>query len=176
MSGTVEQSTAGTGVQTPVTSTPAASIELSSMTLSLGQSVVVTGHGWVPGEQVTITVHSTPIQFPPVMVNPDGSLPSMTVAVPADFEPGTHTLTAVGTRSGTVTLSFQVVAASQVPTGSALSGAAPGQALSPGSASGQMPSASTGGRAVPGVGLGWLVGAAFVAAGLAVAVVRRRKA
>jgi len=176
MSGTVEQSTAGTGVQTPAPSTPAASIELSSLSLSPGQSVVVTGHGWVPGEQVTITVHSTPIQFPPVMVNPDGSLPSMTVAVPADFDPGTHTLTAVGSRSGTVTLSFQVVAAGQVPTGPALSGSAPGQVVSPGSASGQMPSASTGGHIVPGVGLGWLVGAVFVVAGLAVAVVRRRRA
>ena len=171
MSGTVEQPTAGTGVQTLAPSTPAASIELSSTTLSPGQSLVVGGRHWVPGEQVTITVHSTPIQFPPVTVNPDGSLPSMTVAVPADFEPGTHTLTAVGTRSGTVTMSFQVVAASQVPTGSALSGSAPA-----GSVSGQMPSASTGGRAVPGEGLGWLVGAVFVVAGLAVAVVRRRRA
>jgi len=171
MSGTAVQLPSVAAVPAPAPSATTASIELSSMTLSPGQSVVVTGHNWAPGEQVTITVHSTPIQFPPVTVDPDGSLPSMTVAVPADFDPGTHTLTAVGSQSGTVTMSFQVVAAAQTPTGSVLSGAAP-----VGSASGQLPSASTGGRAVPAAGLGWLVGVAFVVAGLAVAGVRRRKA
>jgi len=132
--------------------------------------VVIGGHNWVPGEQVTITVHSTPIQFPPVTVNPDGSLPSMQVALPADFEPGTHTLTAVGSQSGTVTLSFQVLA-----TGQTSAGGAPGGSVPADSTSGQVSTVSTGGHAVSAAGLGWLVGAAFVAAGLAVAVVRRRR-
>jgi len=176
MSGTAVQLPSVAAVPTPAPSATAASIELSSTTLSPGQSVVVTGHNWVPGEQVTITVHSTPIQFPPVMVNPDGSLPSMTVAVPADFDPGTHTLTAVGSQSGTVTVSFQVLAVGQVPTGVVPTGVVPGGSSPAGSMSGQGQSASTGGQAAPGVGLGWLVGVAFVAAGLAVAVVRRRKA
>ncbi|MCL2470950.1 MAG: Ig-like domain-containing protein [Propionibacteriaceae bacterium] len=178
MSGTAIQSPSVAGAQSPATSGTTASIELSSTTLSPGQSVVVSGHGWVPGEQVSITVHSTPIQFPPVMVNPDGSLPSMTVAVPADFEPGTHTLTAVGSQSGTVTMSFQVVAAGGGSTagtgGGSVAGASGGAAV--GSESGQVASVSTGGHAVPAAGLGWLVGAGFVAAGLAVAVVRRHRA
>jgi len=167
--GTGAQSPSGTGAQSLAASGAVATIELSSMSLSPGQNVVVTGHGWVPGEQVSITVHSTPIQFPPVMVNPDGSLPTMTVTVPTDFESGTHTLTAVGSQSGTVTLSFQVLAtggesaagvSAEVPTGESSQGGV---------------SATTGGHAVPGAGLGWLVGAAFVAAGLGVAVVRRRR-
>jgi len=159
---TTPQPSAGTEAQTPVTAT----IEMSSTTLSPGQNLVVTGHHWVPGEQVTITVHSDPIQFPPVTVNPDGSLPSMTVTVPPTLEAGTHTLTAVGTQSGTVTMTFQVLAAGDVPAGSV-----PGA-----SGSGQGALASTGGQAAVAPGLGWLMGAALVATGLAVAVVRRRRA
>jgi len=155
-----------TGVQPSAPGVTKATIELSSTTVSLGQSVVISGHNWVPGETVTITVHSDPIQFPPVTVNPDGSLPSMTVAVPASLEAGTHTLTAVGTQSGTVSMTFQVLAAGEVPAGSVPGGTVPGQSVS----------ASTGGQAGVAPGLGWLVGAACIAVGLAVGVMRRRRA
>gem|GEM_PF-4840678 len=167
----VESGTPGpSGVETAAAGVSKPTIDLSSMTLSPGQSVVFGGRNWVPGEQVTITVHSDPIQFPPVTVNPDGTLPAMTVTLPATFEAGTHTLTAVGTQSGTVTMTFQVLAAGAVPAGSAPVGSVPG------ATSGQLVSASTGGQAAGAPGLGWLAGAAFVAMGLAVTVVRRCRA
>jgi len=75
-----------------------------------GATVTVTGQDWVPSETVSITVHSTPINLGTLTVRADGSLPPTSFTVPADFEVGTHTVSATGSVSGTAQTTFAVAA------------------------------------------------------------------
>jgi len=94
-------------------------IGLSIPALMAGQTMMVSGTGWAPAETVSVIVHSTPLNLGTFTVNPDGTLPDLYFTVPADFEPGPHTVTAVGSISGVQETTFTVLApapASPTPT------------------------------------------------------------
>ena len=67
--------------------------------------------GFTPGETVEITLHSTPISLGSATADEDGTVVK-TVTIPADVEPGVHTIEMAGQTSGvTVTAEVEVVAA-----------------------------------------------------------------
>ena len=71
--------------------------------------MIVNGQSWVPGETVHLTAESTPIDLGTVTANPDGTLPPVSFAIPTDFEPGLHTVTATGSISGIQQSTFTVL-------------------------------------------------------------------
>ena len=73
-----------------------------------GSTVVVSGAGWVPGENVVLTIHSDSVNLGTVTANSDGTLPDLTFFVPAGVEVGQHTIMAVGSLSGSVESTFVV--------------------------------------------------------------------
>jgi len=73
-----------------------------------GSTITLSGQHWAPFETVTITIGSTPVTLPPVQADATGSISGISFPVPADFETGTHTLTAVGSVSGTFVTTFTV--------------------------------------------------------------------
>ena len=74
-----------------------------------GQSQDATGLGFLPGEQVTVTVHSDPISLGVFTADARGRV-HVTFDVPADFALGRHTVEFAGAISGTVTVGFSVAA------------------------------------------------------------------
>lgn len=62
----------------------------------LGEAVTVSGSGWQPGSQVTLTLLSQPRQLGTAQVAQDGTF-STTVTIPDDVRPGRHTLRIAGT-------------------------------------------------------------------------------
>jgi hypothetical protein len=68
----------------------------------------VTATGFLPGETVDITLHSTPVVLGSV-VTIDGTV-TFTFTVPADLEPGQHRVELVGRRSAVrVSIGFEVI-------------------------------------------------------------------
>lgn len=118
-------------------------------TVVVGGKVTIKGGNWAPGESVHITVHSKILDLGSVVVNPDGTLPSVTFTVPADFAAGVHTVMAAGSISGTWQASFTVTAAG-----------APTPSTPPGG-----PKAPTGGESIPGSYVLWLLLAAVLTSG-----------
>jgi len=81
-------------------------------TVYRGGTQTIGGSGWYPGESVHLTVQSTPLDLGTVFANADGTLPVTNFKVPAGFEIGTHTVTAVGSVSGIHLATFEVKASS----------------------------------------------------------------
>ena len=145
---------------------PAATVTINRPTVVLDESsvmaggtLVVSGSGWVSGESVAVTVRSVPLDLGTVTARDDGRIPDVAFTVPEDFEPGAHSVTLVGSLSGSVEATFTVEAAPepQAPQGGV--------------------SAPTGGAAVPGPGASWLlIILASFAAGSLLAWGCRRKA
>ena len=142
--------------------------DITQPTVQTGATESATGLGFQPDEQVSVTVHSTPLALGTFTAKPDGTVP-VTFTVPADFETGTHTVQFTGAQSGTVNVDFQVVAAettpapTPTPTGTPTPTAQPGQNAPAGGA-------PVSGGAPAGAALALLV------AGLgAVLIVRTRK-
>ena len=80
-----------------------------------GQTVTFTGTGFTPGESVTGTVHSQPVNLGTVAADAQGNV-SFTWNVPAGFAPGEHTVTLKGeTSKRAVQATFTVVAAPAPP-------------------------------------------------------------
>ena len=61
--------------------------------------MTLTARGSRPGETVDITLHSTPIALGTATADADGTVVG-TVTIPADVEPGVHTIVLVGQTSG----------------------------------------------------------------------------
>ena len=97
----------------PSTPTTPASpeIDLNLDVVTLGQTLTIGGEHWYPGETVRITLYSTQRVLGTETVNPDGTLPTLAIIIPADLETGQHTIKVEGSVSGTYTTSFTVLAA-----------------------------------------------------------------
>jgi Putative Ig domain len=93
----------------------------SSTTVGAGVTVNVSTTGWAPGTNVTVTVHSNPVQltrFP----SDDAGSSSVNVTIPANIPGGDHTLVETGTAPNgqprTVAIPFVVsfgIATTQLP-------------------------------------------------------------
>ena len=84
---------------------------LSATSVMAGGQLTATAIGFAPGETVDATLHSTPVDLGSVVADDAGGL-TLTFTVPADLEPGQHTVDLVGRTSGaTVSLGFEVLAA-----------------------------------------------------------------
>lgn len=74
--------------------TPAA-VEVSAPEKAAGEKIVFTGNGFKAGEDVTFTVHSTPVLAGTVAANDQG-IATLEWTIPADFALGLHKVNAVG--------------------------------------------------------------------------------
>ena len=73
----------------------------SATSLQAGQQVTVQAPGFTPGEQVSVTLHSTPVVLGTVVANASGVVDT-TVTIPSGTAPGAHELILTGLTSGTV--------------------------------------------------------------------------
>ena len=101
-------------------------VELSSATVRQGGQDSATGRGFTPGEQVTATLHSTPVSLGVFTASPTGVV-RFAFTVPEDEEPGQHTLVISGANSGLTASASLTVTASTASvalpnTGAATSG------------------------------------------------------
>lgn len=97
----------------PTTTAPpsSATATASATSVVLGGSTVVSGSGFTPGEQVTITLHSTPVLLATVVADGDGRV-SQAVTIPTDLEVGEHRIELVGLTSGVrVSIDIEVLGA-----------------------------------------------------------------
>lgn len=70
-------------------------LSTNTSTVGPGGSLLVTGSNFVPYEGITLTLHSTPVTLATTTANGSGSF-SVTVTIPSDTAPGTHTILATG--------------------------------------------------------------------------------
>ncbi|MFC4223783.1 Ig-like domain-containing protein [Lysinibacter cavernae] len=87
-----------------------ATVVLEHATRTPGQTQVATGTGFQPGEAVSATLRSTPVDLGTRVADANGTV-SFTFALPGSIELGAHSVTLVGPRSGSISTSFSVVAA-----------------------------------------------------------------
>ena len=73
----------------------------SATSLQAGQQVTVQAPGFTPGEQVSVTLHSTPVHLETVTADAGGQV-TTTVTIPSGTVPGAHELILTGLTSGTV--------------------------------------------------------------------------
>jgi len=100
-----------TYTQPPATRNPpktGGTLLLNAGSFTVNSVVIIMSGGWQPGEQVTVTVYSDPIQLGVYTASAIGELSDIRFSIPRNFDPGTHTITAVGETSGTVSTTFQV--------------------------------------------------------------------
>ncbi|MEQ1786811.1 MAG: prenyltransferase/squalene oxidase repeat-containing protein [Acidimicrobiales bacterium] len=96
---------------TPCGDPPAPAGTVSAPSVVVGGSLTVTGTGFAPGELVDVTLHSTPIDLGTVTADAAGTA-LLTFTVPADLEPGEHSVELVGRTSGViVSVAFEALAA-----------------------------------------------------------------
>lgn len=67
----------------------------SPPTAAGGQPITITGSGWVPGETITLTLHSDPMVLGTTTADASGDW-SVTVTIPTSATCGEHTITATG--------------------------------------------------------------------------------
>ena len=105
------------------------SVHASVGSVVAGGSVTLTAVGFLPGETVDVTLHSAPISLGSAKADAEGGLVT-TVTIPADVEPGVHSIELVGETSGVeVAVEVEVLPAE---------GAAAGGLPATGSASGEL--------------------------------------
>ncbi|WP_062135994.1 family 43 glycosylhydrolase [Demequina aestuarii] len=89
------------GGETPGGETPAeGQLGVSAGTVRPGDTIAIWGADFTPGEQVTVTLYSTPTELRTVQAGVNGDI-ATTVTIPLDVAAGDHTLEAVGAQSGT---------------------------------------------------------------------------
>ena len=94
-------STDTTSAFAPCTYVEPKSASVSPSVVTPSASVTATGTGFAPGEPVTATVHSTPVDLGTYAADAHGSV-TIHFTVPSDLEPGTHALVLTGLTSGHV--------------------------------------------------------------------------
>ncbi|SDF61869.1 hypothetical protein [Klenkia brasiliensis] len=81
-------------------------------TVAAGRQQTITAGGFTPGETARGTLYSTPVDLGTAVADAQG-MATFTFTLPAGFEPGTHTVTAVGLTSGaTSSVTFTVTSGS----------------------------------------------------------------
>jgi hypothetical protein len=96
---------------TPTTPT----ITLSVSRVTAGAPVSLHAAGFAPGEIIEVSLHSTPIALGTLTADGEGEVDG-TVTIPADVEPGDHTLLLVGLTSGSrVSAPLEVLGATTAP-------------------------------------------------------------
>jgi hypothetical protein len=92
----------------------APSVGVSDAIVTPGESITVSGAGWLPGSLVDLTFESAPIALGTARVRADGTF-STTVTIPIAASPGTHFIVASGTAAdgtqATATTTITVLAA-----------------------------------------------------------------
>ncbi|MFL6206736.1 MAG: prenyltransferase/squalene oxidase repeat-containing protein [Acidimicrobiales bacterium] len=124
--GSVAPVTAGLDAVTcPVATTVVPKVTASVGSIVAGGTLTLHGVGFAPGETVDVTLHSAPVALGSFTADPDGEV-TAPVTIPADVEPGVHTISMAGETSGVqVEVSIEVTGqeadpAQQLPaTGSA---------------------------------------------------------
>lgn len=96
--------------------TPCAATGSTSVsTVAPGAPVTVSGAGFLPGEQVAVTLFSTPVRLATATADGSGAVQQQ-VIIPADVEPGRHNLELVGLTSGArVRLDIEVLGSTSAP-------------------------------------------------------------
>jgi hypothetical protein len=87
-------------------------LDVSTLEPAPGEAVTISGSGFAPGSEVTITIESTPQTLTTVSADADGAF-TATVQIPTDLSPGSHTLKATGVTpdGATLVLSTEVTVA-----------------------------------------------------------------
>ncbi|CAN5528248.1 hypothetical protein BH20ACT2_BH20ACT2_15350 [soil metagenome] len=140
---------------------PAEGITISNTTVVPGQSVTVTATGYAPGTAVGFVFLSDPVDLGSVTADANG-VARLTFNVPADADPGEHTVTASGLGADGSPLVQSVNLTVVGP-----DGAAGGQGT------GRRPLPRTGTDA--SIGLGQLGAGLLAAGGIAVLAARKRR-
>lgn len=84
---------------------------VSSATVALGGALTITGTGFMPAEQVTITLFSAQVLLATATADSNGQV-VQTVTIPADLEVGDHRIELVGQTSGArVSIPIEVLGA-----------------------------------------------------------------
>ena len=76
---------------------PSVDVAVSSSTVAPGGSLTVTGTGWLPASSVSVWIESTPVLLKSGVAVDSNSEFTTSVIVPADIEPGPHTIFSTGT-------------------------------------------------------------------------------
>src|SRR5690606_7721131 len=90
---------AGKSVQRFTLKVTAPAMTVSTNNVIRGNSVTVNGSGYLPGDDLEVWLHSTPVLLGTVTAT-DGTF-TRTVVIPANTAAGAHHLVVVGTQSGT---------------------------------------------------------------------------
>lgn len=148
--------TAASAVPPGYSLNPSVNVAVSSSTVAPGGSLTVTGTGWLPASSVSVWIESTPVLLKSGVAVDSNSEFTTSVIVPADIEPGPHTIFTTGT---TTTGEVGAAASASITvTGSTPDGS--GENL-----------AATGSNIIPIAALG----GALVATGLGTVVLVRRR-
>lgn len=109
---------------------PPPTLSLDKTTVTAGDQLTLTAHGFFRRERVTVSVESRPIVLGRFIADDTGSL-TETLTIPTRVVAGTHTLELRGNHHHVVTASLQVLAAPGAPTPSPSPGG-PGRPGRPG--------------------------------------------
>ncbi len=83
----------------PAAPTGMPTVTASASTVELGGTLTITGTGFAPAEQVTVTLFSTPVLLATAAADANGRV-TQAVTIPRDLEVGIHHLELVGLTSG----------------------------------------------------------------------------
>ena len=89
--------TAASAVPPGYSLNPSVNVAVSSSTVAPGGSLTVTGTGWLPASSVSVWIESTPVLLKSGVAVDSNSEFTTSVIVPADIEPGPHTIFSTGT-------------------------------------------------------------------------------
>ena len=157
----------------PVTPLKLTTTDGDITTAAPGQQITVVGTGFLPYSTASIVIYSTPVTLGTVTVDMDGGF-TKTVTVPADLEPGAHSLVAYGVDPDgderSMRMDVQVAAATSA-TGDAAAPSSAAPAAAPAKATGGKTLAFTGATVLPYLG----GGAVLVAVGLGLMIGTRRR-
>lgn len=92
-------------------------LTLSSRLVERGASLTVTGTGFVPGEELSVQLHSTPVELARVVAGADGALRAQ-VRIPSDAALGAHEIVVTGPQS-TARIAMRIAPGGLATTGSA---------------------------------------------------------
>jgi len=97
---------------------------VGEVVISPGATQVLTGYGFMPGEQVTVVVHSAPVLVATLTADANG-LVKAAWSVPSGFMIGAHIATWTGSRSGSVSTNFTVGRHTSAATGGTVTNTLP---------------------------------------------------